>query len=174
MADFEQIYRLNKIIVLYFRDRQCASGMPFFWSLNVCLPSALCTQDFENILEYYKVCTNTCILNKLYWPKQTKNSFSKYGDCDRKRYLSNFARKLLFLLVYAEPSSMQSLCRGFLIKSRDKKKGIRRNRNSFLISGIALLSYLFSKCLVHAFLGFQKAMNIKFWLSKSDAQSPQC
>ena len=68
---------------------------------------------------------------------------------------------------------MLSLCRDFLIESGDKKKGIRRNINSFPISDIALLSYLSSKCLEHAFLGFWKAMNIKFWLSKSDAQRPQ-
>ena len=36
-------------------------------------------------------------------------------------------------------SCVSSLCRGFLIESRDKKE-IRRKINYFLISGIALLS----------------------------------
>ena len=40
-------------------------------------------------------------------------------------------------------SCLLNLCTGFLIESRDKK-GIRRNRNSFLTLGIALLSYLLS------------------------------
>ena len=98
-----------------------------------------------------------CNLNKLYGTKQTKNSFLKYGDCDRKRCSSNFVRKLLFLLV-------KSIWRDFLIESRNKKKknsqkykffsNIRHCFNELIITFQSALYMHFQA------YGFQKAMQV--------------
>ena len=114
-----------------------ARCMPFFWSLKCAYLQhyVLKNKSYRWFLRYFRVI----------------QSLHKYSVIETS-YMGQNRQKIAFLNMRIEIardasitlrgkcySCVLSLCRGFLIKSRDKKE-IRRKKNYFLKSGIALLS----------------------------------